>query len=79
MSVTGNTEKLFRLLARLYSLEIPVQSLKAEPIPGHEKELTVSCELIISPHSDQRVLLSGALNELCTQYRYRGSNAEVMP
>jgi len=69
---------LYKVLARLYTLGINVTKLESRPIPDREFEFMFYFDLETSIYSEEFVQLMCELDELCEEFKYLGSYAEVV-
>ena len=69
---------LYKVLARLYVLGININKLESRPVPGNEFKIMFYFELETSIYSDEFVQLMSELDDLCEEFQYFGSYAEVI-
>ena len=69
---------LYKVLARLYTLDINVTKLESRPIPDREFEFMFYFDLDTSIYSEEYVQLMCELDELCEEFKYLGSYTEVI-
>lgn len=69
---------LYKVLARLYVLGINVLKLESRPIPDKDFEFMFYFDLETSIYSEEFVQLMCELDDLCEEFKYLGSYAEVV-
>ena len=69
---------LYRVLARLYALDINVTKLESRPLPDRDFEFMFYFDLETSIYSGEFVQLLCDLEELSEEFRYLGSYNEVV-
>ena len=69
---------LYRVLARLYTLDINVTRLESRPSELHDYEVNFYFELDSSIYSEEFVRLMCELDDLCEEFKYLGSYTEVV-
>lgn len=69
---------LYKVLARMYVLGINVIKLESRPIPDRDFEFMFYFDLETSIYSEEFVQLMCELDDLCEEFKYLGSYAEVV-
>ena len=69
---------LYKLLARLYALDINLVKLESRPIPDRDFEFMFYFDLETLIYSDEFVRLMCDLEECCEEFHYLGSYSEVI-
>lgn len=69
---------LYKVLARLFALEINIIKLESRPLPNSDFEFMFYFDLETSIYSNKFPLLFGELAEMCSTFRYLGSYSEAV-
>ena len=78
MSLLDQPGALYKLLARLYTLNINVLDVESRPITEHNFQRMFYFELQTSIYSEEFVQLICELDDLCKEFSYLGSYIEVV-
>ena len=69
---------LYKVLARMYVLGINVTKLESRPLPDRDFEFMFYFDLDTSIYSEEFVQLMCELDDLCEEFKYLGSDCEVV-
>lgn len=69
---------LYRVLERIYSLNIDLLKLESRPVPGSDFEFTFYFDLACPAVSPAFSTLLDSLDDVCTDFTYFGSYTEVL-
>lgn len=69
---------LYRVLERIYALDINLVKLESRPIPGHDFDFMFYFDLLCPAGSQAFITLLDSLDDVCEQYTYFGSYQEVL-
>lgn len=69
---------LYRVLERIYALNIDLVKLESRPVPGSDFEFTFYFDLACPAVDPAFSALLDGLDDVCTSYRYFGSYTEVL-
>ncbi len=69
---------LYKMLARLYALDINLNKLESRPLPGREFEFMFYFDLDTPVYSEQFLQLIEELSDACEEFTYLGSYSEVI-
>lgn len=68
---------LYKVLARLYSLDINLTKLESRPIPGRDFEFMFYFDLETPVYSPEFAALVCELDDICEDFKYLGSYSEI--
>jgi chorismate mutase/prephenate dehydratase len=68
---------LYKVLARLYSLDINLTKLESRPMPGRDFEFMFYFDLETPVYSPEFATLVCELQEICEDFKYLGSYSEI--
>ena len=69
---------LYRVLARLYALDINLLKLESRPMPDRDFEFQFYLDLETSVYSEEFAQLMCELDGICEEFTYLGSYSEVV-
>ncbi|MBE6928287.1 MAG: bifunctional chorismate mutase/prephenate dehydratase [Ruminococcaceae bacterium] len=69
---------LYKVLARLYALDINLLKLESRPLPERDFEFMFYLDLETSVYSDEFVQLMCEIGGICEEFKYLGSYSEVV-
>ena len=69
---------LYRVLERIYALNIDLVKLESRPVPGSDFEFTFYFDLACPAVSPAFATLLDSLDDVCSEMRYFGSYTEVL-
>ena len=69
---------LYKLLSRLFALDINLIKLESRPIPDRDFEFMFYLDLDTSVYSEQFAQLMDELNDVCESFQYLGSYSEIV-
>ena len=69
---------LYKLLSRMYVLEINLNKLESRPIPDRDFEFRFYFDLDVPVYSPKFLQLMGEIGNLCEEFIYLGSYSEVI-
>lgn len=79
MVVTGNEPgSLYKVLARLYALDINIVKLESRPLPKSDFEFMFYFDLDAPAADPEFPSIVGSLGDTCEEYRYLGSYSELV-
>ena len=70
--------RVYKVLARLYTLGINVIKLESRPLSDRNYEFMFYFDLETSIYSEEYIQLMCELDDLCTDFAYLGSYTEVV-
>jgi len=78
MTLPHKPGSLYKVLARLYSLNINLTKLESRPMPDRDFEFMFYFDLEASVYSPRFAEFMGSLEGLCESFKYLGSYSEVI-
>ena len=79
MVVTGNEPgSLYKVLARLYALDINIVKLESRPLPNSDFDFMFYFDLDTPAADPEFPSIMGSLGDTCEEYRYLGSYSELL-
>jgi len=69
---------LYKLLSRLFALDINLIKLESRPIPDRDFEFMFYLDLDTSVYSEQFAQLMDELSDVCESFQYLGSYSEIV-
>ena len=69
---------LYRVLERIYALNIDLVKLESRPVPGSDFEFTFYFDLACPATSPEFSALLDGLDDVCSSFHYFGSYLEVL-
>lgn len=78
LTLTSEPGALYRVLERIYALDIDLVKLESRPIPDSDFEFTFYLDLAVDATSKALATLLDSLDDVCSSFRYFGSYAEIV-
>lgn len=78
MTLSHRPGSLYKILARIYSLDINLLKLESRPMPDRDFEFMFYFDIETSIYSKEFAELITELSEICEEFSYLGSYSEVM-
>lgn len=78
LTLTSEPGALYRVLERMYALNIDLVKLESRPVPNSDFEFTFYFDLAVDATSGALATLLDSLGDVCSNFTYFGSYAEIM-
>ena len=78
MTLPHKAGALYKVLARLYALDINLLKLESRPMPERDFEVMFYLDLETSVYSQEFAQLMGEIEGICEEFHYLGSYSEVV-
>ena len=78
LTLTSEPGALYRVLERIYALNIDLVKLESRPVPGSDFEFTFYFDLACPATSEAFATLLDSLDDVCSTFTYFGSYTEVI-